>query len=1240
MFRPRLVLLVVAAALGLGSCFADRGSLAAGGMTGGGATDSVGGMPAQGGDGGAGPVCVARAPVEGATCRPVESAEPLYLRLVNDEPQDVKVFVDDLFVQFKAHCGSCHVDTNLGDMPFQASSLNFSRNVDDRSLKAIRSNTAECNNAPDCINYMPPAGSPTGKPWSERESDENDAVLQFATLLEEWIKQDRPADYFVCGAACAKALPAGKGYPVTEEFAASLTNMGSCIPDAGMVGTEAGESCDLDATFAALEKNPTSDQPHEKLGLPITLEQTDLFSLDSAVLAPFGVIAYAPTYPLWSDHAGKLRHVRVPRGESIRYNRETKQLDIPTNTRFYKTFLKEVIAADGKKRFRKIETRIIVSRGSESLFGTYEWNDAETQATLVTSPLRSGEPFTDVLKILIVDEPKAAEIQALKDAGQIRNYTYELDAQHAVRRYAIPGSERCIQCHQGSESFILGFSPLQVNRRECKKETLEADGHCQGGILEPAGADEVNQLDRLISYGVITGFDPSVDIARLEDPQGSESAPRPHRTAEELVAQGYVLGNCAHCHNPLGYPTKLNPELGELLDFLPSEKGGIFGFPLDRYSPRVKRGAMGDIQLPYITPSLRDIVPAGASSTTGLDKWVAKQVIIPSGDPLIPPTVAHIDAPWRSLIYRNVDTPFTYTDNYAIYPHMPLNTAGFDCRAPRILGEWMVSIPAVRKNPALSEELETGDPRGAESDPQPYVEVAPNDTRFPNAQIQATKRLETYRMGTRYATYCPDTSDIVDIDVLRGKRTIPEDGTWKAPGGGFMVPLESVPDRSHWVVTDLSDPPGQWNPRRTDWQNVFVQLQALPATADQAAKDAWAAEKEVLDMAKGLTISQKLRDFANQELKFGVWQVKPECAGKLASKPKLSELYSDPARPRWVGLFDPFKQNPELPIFTTKPGAAVYNMICVNCHGPDADSQGRQATTLQDMTGGTGRVANFRNGLFGPAGSGGENRNRVFSTEDQAARYLAWMALGGTRTKIPQGILDLVANTQVLGMNREQFNSSTKTANMLQVAQNLCLGVGLLGVQAPRFQPAELSREELADSHVYTGLITKNGDAELWKKLCTIDNPAPIRVSTVIDVSSGEPSLFPRKEEFYRPQAYPPNQAVGNEYGGVEPNLTPENAMPWCVRLPTDPILVAWLQGQKGSDGKPLPVCPTGLLVEANRFATDLDPSSQPVYTELNRWAARGAINAGFAVFLFLDELVGKGQERAPRYNECELLPD
>ena len=52
-----------------------------------------------------------------------------------------------------------------------------------------------------------------------------------------------------------------------------------------------------------------------------------------------------------------------------------------------------------------------------------------------------------------------------------------------------------------------------------------------------------------------------------------------------------------------------NKELREVLNFLPGPgpNQGIFQFPLEKTSPRLKRGIDLDIEIPYITPSLRDL---------------------------------------------------------------------------------------------------------------------------------------------------------------------------------------------------------------------------------------------------------------------------------------------------------------------------------------------------------------------------------------------------------------------------------------------------------------------------------------------------------------------------------------------------------------------------------------------------------------------------------------------------------
>ena len=169
--------------LGLGSCFAEPNGVDPVGM---GGSPAAGGVPTvEAGVGGTEYVCNAMPAKAGAKCVPVRSAEPLVSRVVVDAPQDVTVFVDDLYQQFKSNCGGCHIDGALGG--FQVKGVvQFRDKVDRKVIEAIRSNVATCKKDsegkkldPDCFPFMPPPES-NGKPWSERESTNSDAVRDLA----------------------------------------------------------------------------------------------------------------------------------------------------------------------------------------------------------------------------------------------------------------------------------------------------------------------------------------------------------------------------------------------------------------------------------------------------------------------------------------------------------------------------------------------------------------------------------------------------------------------------------------------------------------------------------------------------------------------------------------------------------------------------------------------------------------------------------------------------------------------------------------------------------------------------------------------------------------------------------------------------------------------------------------------------------------------------------------------------
>ena len=801
------------------------------------------------------------------------------------------VQVSQLYDQFYGLCGRCHVDTANGNQ--QTSAASFSTTVDATWLAAIKSDDAK--------KAMPP----DGKTYSSRP--DGDPVRQLVALLEPWLAQGRPNGMFTVEDSMMGSSPSAPASAGSYGYAA-MTNLGDCIaPALQYAQSPSDEMASKDAFFASATELPTS------------LSDTDLTTFDGDTLAANGVVAFVPAYPLWSDGSGKLRHIRVPKGTSVKFDKQTQTFTIPPNTRFYKTFFRKVTDSAGRPSNRKIETRLIVARPDikdadgktplpTALFGTYRWSDDELTATLITAEYRDGTRWPDQALAYTVDEPAYRELLMTLGNGSEPSFTGKLsdalrDHPGIVQHYAIPGRIRCVQCHQGSQTkdFVLGFLPFQVARRP----------NGEGGTYEPTGADELTQLKRLIDYGVITGMTSPSDVVTLEDSQ----LPRKSRTKEELAAQGYMVGNCMHCNNPRGYPSLVKPELATALNFAPSAGptgGGIFEFSLETYSPVRARGASQDIRIPYITPSLRDYpvadtelirmdnqsVISDGSDAGGLSTertWVPKYFAPVEQRSQVPGAGAlsetkrflcggdqapadycrykeqagrhtFVAAPWRSLIYRNVDTPFPYFDDYVPFPHMPMNTAGFDCRAPRIMGEWMVSLPAVRKHPEIPEDQLPVNQAAPDSpnyiaydnSEQPYRELSPTDPEYGSAQSAAAARLDEYKHGIRY-NYCEEIlgTDIFDpilsydYDALPYESRVGRNRPYHPDPNRFgfngippgdptdqrlhVQPAIGVPYHSHWFNYDSTDAVGDWAPRRGDaWKPVLLDGKAdqtLPAGA-------------------------------------------------------------------------------------------------------------------------------------------------------------------------------------------------------------------------------------------------------------------------------------------------------------------------------------------------------------------------------------------------------------------------
>jgi hypothetical protein len=149
---------------------------------------------------------------------------------------------------------------------------------------------------------------------------------------------------------------------------------------------------------------------------PTLLSQTGLYSATSTrTLAP-NVQVFSPTFPLWSDAAGKLRWVSLPEGAQI----DTSDMDmwkLPVGTKLWKEF---------EKQGHVIETRYMAKFGpseSDWLFIAYHWNAEQTDATAVPDGVVDANGST----------------------------------------HDIPSTVTCKECHNSQPMAALGFSALQLS---------------------------------------------------------------------------------------------------------------------------------------------------------------------------------------------------------------------------------------------------------------------------------------------------------------------------------------------------------------------------------------------------------------------------------------------------------------------------------------------------------------------------------------------------------------------------------------------------------------------------------------------------------------------------------------------------------------------------------------------------------------------------------------------------------
>ncbi|MCA9704250.1 MAG: PQQ-dependent sugar dehydrogenase [Myxococcales bacterium] len=250
---------------------------------------------------------------------------------------------------------------------------------------------------------------------------------------------------------------------------------------------------------------------------PTLLSQTGLF-VDTAGLVPSaGLLPYDVTVPLWSDAATKRRWLFVPPDQVVGYDPQA-QWSFPVGTVAVKHF--ERASAPGSPP-RRLETRVMIHERRGWAGYTYRWNDAQTDAELVTTP------------------------QTLK------HHTPGPGRQ----RWTYPAGSDCLRCHTPGYGQALGL------------RTRQLAGTAEGRALV-ATLVERDQLSPPPDLEGLTAH------PRLDD----EATPVSDR------ARAYLDVNCAPCHHPGGpAPGGVDLRVGTaladaaLLGVVPEDRLGLPG---------------------------------------------------------------------------------------------------------------------------------------------------------------------------------------------------------------------------------------------------------------------------------------------------------------------------------------------------------------------------------------------------------------------------------------------------------------------------------------------------------------------------------------------------------------------------------------------------------------------------------------------------------------------------------------
>jgi uncharacterized repeat protein (TIGR03806 family) len=230
---------------------------------------------------------------------------------------------------------------------------------------------------------------------------------------------------------------------------------------------------------------------------PDTLSATGLFA-DLTDLAPSpGVLPYTVNLPFWSDYAIKSRWFTIPTGSSTMTWSRDGLWDFPAGQIWVKHFDLETTRGNPATK-KRIETRLIVKNAGGAYGVSYRWNDAGTEAALVS------------------------------DAGADFNVGITVNGTPYSQHYRIPSRSECLACHTPQAGHALSFNTRQLNL---------------GNVINGFPG---NQLSVLQGAGYFSNVP--------ESPNVLPRHLRPEETTYPVEARvrSYLAVNCAYCHKAGG----------------------------------------------------------------------------------------------------------------------------------------------------------------------------------------------------------------------------------------------------------------------------------------------------------------------------------------------------------------------------------------------------------------------------------------------------------------------------------------------------------------------------------------------------------------------------------------------------------------------------------------------------------------------------------------------------------------